>query len=101
MTKEVRPPTTVKLLYVPGCPLIDQLRSTLRDCLTRAGASVVVEELEGPYPSPTLLIDGADVTGNALDQEPSCRIDLPTEEQIMAALMGASGCSRPTVEAIG
>jgi len=52
-----------------------------------------VEQLEGPYPSPALLIDGADVTGKPLVQQPSCRLDLPTEEQIMAALARVSGGS--------
>jgi hypothetical protein len=45
-----------------------------------------VEDLEGPYPSPTLLIDGTDVTGKSSRDGPACRLDLPTEEQILAAL---------------
>lgn len=93
MTKEAGQPISVKLLYVADCRLIDQLRANLRDCLTCSGASVVIEELEGPYPSPTLLIDGADVTGRAVVQQPSCRLALPTKEQIMAALARASGGS--------
>lgn len=80
------PPIRVQLLYVPDCPLIDRLRATLNDCLTRSEARVVIEKLEGPYPSPTMLIDGVDVTGQHLELQPSCRLDLPTEEQIMAAL---------------
>lgn len=95
------PPITVHLLYVPDCPLIDRLRSTLHDCLARSGARVVIEEIEGPYPSPTLLIDGADVTGQALEQQPSCRLDLPTEDQILAALARASGGTVSTGEAGG
>ena len=44
------------------------------------------EEIEGPYPSPTLLIDGIDVTGRDPGTEPCCRLDLPTEEDILMAL---------------
>lgn len=100
MTNDNAPPISVTLLSLPDCPLIGQVRSTLRDCLTRSGASVVVERLEGPYPSPTLLIDGADVTGKSLVQQPSCRLDLPTEEQIMAALARASGGDQSTAETV-
>ena len=101
MSQEGRPPTNVTLLYVSDCPLIDQLRSAFRDCLARSGARVVIEELEGPYPSPTLLMDGADVTGKTLEQQPSCRLDLPTVEQIMDALARDSGGSESPAEAAG
>lgn len=101
MTQEVRRPVVVKLLYLPGCPLVNQLRHSLHDCLTRSGASMVMEELEGPYPSPTLLIDGADATGKGLLEQLSCRLDLPTEEQITAALARASGGWKSPAEAAG
>jgi hypothetical protein len=100
VTKENPSPISVTLLHLPDCPLVDQVRSTLRDCLTRSGASVVVEQLAGPYPSPTLLIDGADVTGKSLVQQPSCRLDLLTGEQIMAALARASSSSASTAETV-
>jgi len=95
------PPIRVQLLFVPDCPLIDRLRTTFQDCLARSGARVLIEELEGPYPSPTLLIDGADVTGRELELQPSCRLDLPTEEQILAALARAAGGTASTEEAGG
>jgi len=101
VSKDVRSPIRVQMLYGPGCPLVDQLRSTLHDCLARSGAHVLLEVLEGPYPSPTLFIDGADVTGQALEHQPSCRLDLPTEEQIMAALIAAGGGSTSKSEAVG
>jgi hypothetical protein len=44
-----------------------------------------VQELEGAFASPTLLVDGVDVTGRPAVSEPSCRLDLPTREQILAA----------------
>ncbi|MDA8069181.1 hypothetical protein [Conexibacter sp. DBS9H8] len=51
---------------------------------------MTIEEVEGPYPSPTLLVGGIDVTGRTPAAGPSCRLDLPTEEQIVAALAAAS-----------
>lgn len=97
-TEANRRPIRVTLFYLPDCPLIDQVRSRHRDCLSRSHARVVVEQLEGLYPSPTLLIDGADVSGNPLLQQPSCRLDLPTEEQILAALARVSGGGEATAK---
>jgi hypothetical protein len=65
---------------------VEDLRAILRRTLARSGTAVEVEDLEGPYPSPTLLIDGTDVTGRFSGDGPACRLDLPTEEQILAAL---------------
>jgi hypothetical protein len=43
--------------------------------------------LEGEYPSPTLVVDGLDVTAGApVSGEPRCRFDLPTPAQIRKAL---------------
>lgn len=80
-------PVLIQLLHVPDCPLLDQVRGTLRDCLARTSVAVEVAELEGSYPSPTLVIDGLDVTTGAppLDQV-CCRFDLPTDTQVLQAL---------------
>jgi hypothetical protein len=53
---------------------------------------IVVEELAGDYDSPTLLVNGVDVTGHprAPEGHMSCRLDLPSEEQILAALRGSA-----------
>jgi hypothetical protein len=55
----------------------------------------VVEELVGDYTSPTLLVNGFDVTGHPRPPggQTACRADLPTEEQILAALRGLSAPS--------
>jgi hypothetical protein len=76
----------IRLLSVPGCPLVDSVRGILERSLAERQLHLVVEEVEGPYPSPTLLIDGLDVTGRTPDTAPSCRLDLPTEEQVLVAL---------------
>jgi len=79
----------VQLLHVPDCPQVDVVRDTLRRSLARKRTRITFEELEGPYPSPTLLIDGIDVTGHEPARGPSCRLDLPTEDEVVAALRTA------------
>jgi hypothetical protein len=77
----------VQLLHLPDCPLIDHLIDEVEECLTEARFDGPVEVIVGDYPSPTLLIDGIDVaTGAALAGQPRCRLDLPSREQIHAAL---------------
>lgn len=52
---------------------------------------VLVEDLEGAYPSPTLLIGGIDVATDASPpREIYCRFDLPTCVQITTALNRAA-----------
>lgn len=89
------PPATglpqVRLLHVADCPLVDRVRTALQDVLHSTGIRAVVEDIEGLYPSPTLLVDGVDiVTGRAPGTEPCCRLDLPTREQISTALRGGA-----------
>lgn len=80
-------PVRVQLLHIPDCPLTERVRDTLDDCLRHVAFAVRVEELEGSYPSPTLVIYGIDVaTGAAPSREICCRFDLPTRDQIAAAL---------------
>ena len=80
----------VQILHVEGCPLVDGLRETVQRGLAHVGCGAWIEELEGDYPSPTLLIDGIDiVTGRPADPHPACRLDVPTTEQVVAALRAA------------
>ncbi|MPZ85715.1 MAG: alkylmercury lyase [Actinophytocola sp.] len=81
----------VELWHVPDCPLIDRVRATLRECLRHTGIDVPVRERQGPYPSPTLIINGIDVaTGTTPSDSMCCRLDLPTHDQIHAALTDSS-----------
>lgn len=81
----------IQLLHVPDCPMVNQLRTRLHRCLHQAGISMMVEETEGPYPSPTLLIDGVDVaTGDPPPSGACCRLDLPTDTQILSALQDST-----------
>jgi Alkylmercury lyase len=87
----------IQLLHVPDCPLVDRVREMVRLVLARSGIAAEIEERVGDYPSPTLLVDGRDVTGRALGGSAFCRLDLPTEEQIQAAL----GAERPVADVVG
>ena len=96
-TKAEAPGVRVQLLHAAGCPLVDRVRETARRSLVRAGCDVRIEELAGDYPSPTLLVDGVDVvTGRAPDPHRACRLDLPTEAQVTAALRAARLRQGPT-----
>ena len=79
----------ISILHVPDCPSIGRVRDTLQVALRRVGATAVVEEVEGEYPSPTLLIDGDTVDGYPLGSDPACRINLPTDEEITTVIRAA------------
>lgn len=86
-----RPVTpSVELLSHEGCPLVDPTRILLAECLLVAGLTVPVIERVGAYPSPTVLIDGADVMGEP-DLPPgvtACRVHPPNRQRVLAALIG-------------
>jgi hypothetical protein len=92
----------IQILHVPGCPLVAHVRELVRQALARTRTQAEVEERVGDYPSPTLLIDGRDVTGRSPGGGTACRLDLPTEQQVQAALARRSpsatvpSCPRPT-----
>lgn len=79
-------PVRIEILFVPDCPLVGRVRDTLDRVLPRVDVPVEVHERVGAYRSPTLLIDGRDVTGMPPGEGSACRLDLPTEAQILAAL---------------
>lgn len=79
----------VELRAVPACPNLDVTREVLRTCLAEAGLAVTVIERVGEYPSPSIVIDGRDVTGADLDGPAACVLHPPTAEQIRAALHAA------------
>lgn len=79
--------TRVQILHVPACPLVDQLQAEVASALEQVAPQLELSLLEGDYPSPTLVVDGLDITtGAPVSGEPRCRLDLPTPEQIRAAL---------------
>lgn len=82
----------IELLHVKDCPNVGQMREILQLALLQAGLHTPVTEIEGAFASPTLLIDGVDVTGRQTEHQPGCRLDLPTVPQILAALARSKGC---------
>jgi len=76
----------VQLLHVPDCPNVEGALRRLRDCLADLGLDAEVEDLEGDYPSPTILVNGRDMMGTAIHHGASCRIDVPTRERVVSAL---------------
>lgn len=75
---------TIELLYEQTCPNIAGARAALRSALEQSGLPVQWQEWDRDdpaapararhYGSPTILIDGRDVGGEAPQTDPSCRI---------------------------
>jgi hypothetical protein len=79
----------VELLSIPNCPHVDSARQSLRSCLAELGIDAEFEERQGAFPSPTILVDEVDVMGAPDISGPTCRLDVPTRERIIAALRRA------------
>jgi hypothetical protein len=85
------PPPKIRIQILRGadCPLVAGVRQDVRECLDRCGVDALIEEVEGPYPSPTLLVGGRDVTEHLPGVGPACRLDLPSRDQISRAIEAA------------
>jgi hypothetical protein len=79
----------VELRSVPDCPNLDATRDLLHACLAEAGLTVPITERVGDYPSPSILIDGDDVTGADPSGPATCVLRPPAAAQIRAALRHA------------
>lgn len=93
----------IRLLYFNGCPNVDAARANLRAALAQAGLPVrwVETDLESRdcpqqwrgFPSPTVLVGGADVATGAQTQSgtSACRFGgPPSSVQIVAVLRSRS-----------
>jgi hypothetical protein len=80
------PGIAITILHVPDCPNVETLRKAVERALTTLNLRASVEEIEGGYPSPTLLVNGIDVIPRPGPIEAACRLDLPTDAQILDAL---------------
>ena len=76
----------ITILHVSECPNVKVLRLLVQRALKTLGLHISVEEIEGPYPSPTLLVNGIDVIPRPNGIDAACRLDLPTEAQLLDAL---------------
>jgi hypothetical protein len=89
MLASPRPEIRIQILHVADCSLVVAVRKDLQECLDQYGVNALIEEVEGPYPSPTLLVDGRDVTERSPDVGPACRLDLPSRDEISRAIGAA------------
>jgi mercuric ion transport protein len=98
----------VQLLYFEGCPNLELARAALREAMAAEQIDARVDEIDveaedAPewargWGSPTILIDGTDLTGATRSNGPSCRLyedGAPSVEQIRARL----AATRPTADA--
>lgn len=88
----------VELIYFRGCPHAEQARTNLHRALESVGLDSTVEEWDRDdpdapayaraYASPTVLVDGRDVTGDVpLGGGASCRANgAPSVDQIREAI---------------
>ncbi|MFZ3066176.1 MAG: hypothetical protein WA277_12940 [Nitrospirota bacterium] len=86
----------VALLYFKGCPNISMARKNLNDAFAKAGVAPQCDEIDlnepntpkelKGYGSPTILVDGKDVTGRAPGGESlSCRTYYNAKGEITGA----------------
>jgi hypothetical protein len=88
----------IELVYFSGCPHVGEARAALRAALEAAGLPAAWREWDQTHPetparvlgygSPTVLIDGVDVTGRApANAGRACRADgIPPSAAISTAL---------------
>jgi hypothetical protein len=76
----------IEVLHVSGCPHVDVARALLRECMAELKLEVTVDEKEGAFPSPTILVNGVDVMGAPASQVAACRLDVPTRHRLLLAL---------------
>ncbi|SIE96307.1 organomercurial lyase MerB [Mycobacteroides abscessus] len=82
----------IELLTAPDCPHAASARQLVTDCLSSMALDLPIIERVGRYPSPTVLVDGADVMCPAATvlAADACRLDLPTPERLLTALRANS-----------
>jgi hypothetical protein len=99
----------IEILYVIGCPHVDDTRSRIRAALHRAGRAASVHEVAvtdaddaarlGMRGSPTIVLDGHDPFSADTDPSLSCRLyrttdgidGVPTVEQLVEVIAGSNG----------
>jgi hypothetical protein len=80
----------IVVLHVPNCSKLNNVRMRIDRAMTATGIRATIEEVVGDYPSPTVLVNGVDVTGRPIESGAACRLDLPTDEQLSDALIAAA-----------
>lgn len=107
----------IQLLIFEGCPLADAARESLQAALASLGLRDFneIDILDESTPddlrrwgSPTILVDGVDVTGNDRGEGVGCRVydtpeGVPTPESIVAKIraLALTGQSAADVSYVG
>jgi hypothetical protein len=82
----------IQILHVPDCALLARARELVDEAVLATGVTrATVECVMGDYPSPTVLVNGIDVTGRGCAPGAACRLGLPTGDQVRIALRQAAG----------
>ncbi|MGI8937946.1 MAG: hypothetical protein ACR2JF_07010 [Iamia sp.] len=86
----------ITLLSVPDCPNLRAARAQVDEALDRTGVEATVTEREvtsiaeademGMHGSPTVLVDGRAIPDHDGEPSVSCRLALPSVDQLVAAL---------------
>ncbi|MFC4377348.1 alkylmercury lyase [Nocardia halotolerans] len=76
----------VEIRSVADCPNVTAAEDLVRRCSARLGLDVDIVHRIGDFPSPTVLVDGLDVMAAPASSVSACRLDLPTQDRVMAAL---------------
>jgi hypothetical protein len=86
----------IELLTSPGCPNAAAAKDVITKTLTALSIDAAIIDRVGPYPSPTVLIEGVDVmrTESGAPLGHACRLDLPTPQRVFDALVHAGRSSR-------
>jgi copper chaperone CopZ len=92
----------IQLLHFEGCPNVDAARTALRSALTAERLDVPIDEIDVEHQnapewargwgSPTILIDGKDVSGQERSSASACRLyagGAPSVDTIRARLVAA------------
>jgi mercuric ion transport protein len=109
----------IQLLYFPGCPNLEPARAALRDALAAEGLAVDFDEIDvaasdAPqwargWGSPTILIDGNELTGATRSSGAACRLykgGAPSVDEIRSRIGAArrvppSSSGRVTLSILG
>jgi glutaredoxin len=76
----------IEVLHESDCPHFDAARALLHECLTELQLDAAIEDKEGAYTSPTIIVNGVDVMGAPTFMAAACRLDVPTKQTLLAAL---------------
>ena len=96
----------IQLLHFGGCPNVDATRVALRTALAAENVEAAVEEIDVERPdapawargwgSPTILVDGQDVTGQDRSNASSCRL-YPGGAPSIAAIRARIAAARASI----